>query len=229
MLPENQINTSPDSNGEAEHIAVDLDATVEVEDATADGNIAAPIPPAGLYPVKWADQEEKGLAGAATNSSPSRSYVGGNIIGRVVASGESFDEFPVYEYINSLTMRGKPTSDLHHFLNCAGSPAPNRCTVRELLTFAQNVLAENPAVQTFLDWKASYPHPTETQKNGKPKYIEVATSMEKFPKEIVDGKWTGKRLQQVPHPITGEAINAQVYVRAFYTEAEAKKKMAKAS
>lgn len=226
MLPEeNMPNHSPDTGKNVEEVAVNLNDVVEVEDAQADGNLAAPLPPAGLYPVKWFDKDEKGLSGQVTKTTPHRSYVGGNIIGKIVASGEGYDDMPVYEYINSLTMRGKPTSDLHHFLNCAGQPAPNRSTVGELLNFALEVLKSNPAIQTYLDWKASYK--TDKMKNGFTVYDDLALRMDKFPKEIVDDKWTGKYLPWIEHPVTGEPINAQLYVRGFYTEAEAKKLLAK--
>lgn len=226
MLDETRINASPDANGEAEVIEVDLDAVVEVEDATADVNIAAVIAPEGIYPCKWSNADEKGLAAATTKpkgTNPTRHYVGGNIVGRIVANGEPFDDAPVYKYINSLSMRGKPTSDLHHFCNCASSPAPNRSTVRELLAHAEEVLQQNPAVYTHLDWRASYQKDDGT-------WHEFAKRMDQFPKHFDEnGKFDGTYEQQIKSPKDGELINAQLYVRAFYTEAEAKKLMAKAS
>lgn len=226
MLPEKHINNSPDNQAE-EKIVVDFDAAVEVEDSTADVNIAAPLPSAGIYPVKWneSDQEGKGLDGRMTKpkvGQASRAFVGGNIVGKIVATGEDYDEMPVYEYLNSLTMRGKPTSDLHHLLNCAGAPAPNKTTVRELLTFAKNVLEQSPAVYTELDWRAQY-----QDANGD--WQTAVKSMEKFPL-IDDPKNPGQKIrsQEYPSPLDGEPLKAQLYVRAFYTEAVAKEKMAKA-
>lgn len=220
------LNTSPASQASAEKVEVNWDAPVEVKDATADGNIAAVLPPSNFYPLKLKlDNTEKGLDGRTTVGNPPVSYVGGQIIGEVVAVGEDYDGTPIYHYINSITRRGKPTSDLHHLLNCAGQPASNKMSVKELLDHAKEVIESGPAVYALIDWKASF-KTDKFDKNGKPVYENVALSMDKFPKEYEDGKWTGHYLQQVKNPNDGEPINAQLYIRAFYTEGEAKKLMA---
>lgn len=232
MLDDVVVNSSPDAQGTSEKVEVNWDEQVEVKDPTADVNVAAILPPAGIYPLKLKNaQDDQALNGKTTAGGPGvppRSYVGGFIIAEVVATGEDYDGTPIYHYLNSLTRRGKPTSDLHHLLNCAGQPASARMSVKELYHFAkEEVIESRPAVYGWIDWKASYATDEIDPKNGKKIYKDITKKMEGFPKEKdEDGKFTGHYLQQVVSPVDGEPINAQLYIRAFYTEAEAKRLMA---
>lgn len=226
---DNIVVNSPDAEA-AEEIAVDLDAEVEVEDSAADGNAAAPIPEAGFFPVKFTDgEEDKAFGGKVTKPKAGkvqRSYVGGTVVGKIQDEGQPWHERIVSKYINSLTFGGRPTSDVHHFLNCAGQPAPNKSNVGALVEQVKNVLAGVPAVWCYLDWEASYP--AEDSTKDEPHYIELVSTMKKFPvyRDAESGLMV--RLQSIPHPKTGEPVNARLVIKAFYTDAEAKKRMQKA-
>lgn len=236
MIPEERINanSSPDAGEETQKIAVDLNAAVEVDDATGDVNQASKLPPAGIAPIRWkAGKDDHPYAGV-TKKEPHRNFVGTSLVGQFV-EGEYEGTLIFENHINSLAMRGKPTSDLHHFLNVAGSPLSNKSTVGEVLEFTKEVLEAEPLVMTEYDWKASYKKDDGT-------YEDVLTKMEKFPKHYVDttqgenqgkplakekgGKWDGTYEQTIESPVNGEPINAQLYVKAFLSQAEAKRKMA---
>jgi hypothetical protein len=225
MIPENRIHDDPAAEA-TERIEVSDDEVVEVEDSTGDFNIPAKLPPHSIYLVQWKARDEDGVYAGKTRKEPHRAYVAASLVGAV--QDEEFEGTPVYvNHINSLTMRGKPTSELHHFLNVCGSPAPAKSTIGELRTFTAEVLEQTPVAFAELDWKASY-------KNSKGDYVDLALTMEKFPKHYVEDENTGKKSwdgtyeQQFPNPETGEAVNAQLYVRKHLTQAEANKQKSKA-
>ncbi len=235
MLPEQKINSgnSAVSDDETvETIQVNDDDEVEVEDSTADVNVAAKLPPHGIYTVKVKPpKDDEKIYKSKTKSDSPRAFVGVNGISVTIQDEEWEGSMAFVNHINSLQRRGKPSSELHHLLNLAGNPAPNRTTVGELETHVRATLEEEPVVYAELDWKASY-------KNDKGEYLDVKTTMEAFPKHYVDGngetvasakdgKWDGTYRQQIPNPSTGEDIEAQLYVRKFLTQSEASKMKAK--
>lgn len=239
MLPENQINNNP-ADDATETISVNDDEIVEVEDAQGDVNQAAKLPPRGIYPFKWkAGKDEHPYKSVSAGDVP-RSFVGTSLVGSLQDSGGEFEGTLVFEnHINSLSKRGKTTSDLHHFLNVVGNPAPNRTTIGELLQFSKDVLESEPIGEAEIDWKASYKSGKKT-KTGKDEWVDVVKTMTAFPKHYVDsegndstkaegGKWDGTYLQQVPNPLDGEPINAQLYVRQYLTNTEARKLQAKSA
>src|SRR5215831_11216940 len=145
MIPENHINRNASPDAEAEEtVEVDLNAEVEVADATADVNVAPPLPPAGIYPVKWKVQKDKSVNAKATKpkkiGDASKAFVDVSLQGELQASGEDYDGSMIFEYMNSIAFRGRPTSDIHHFMNICGSPAPNRIRVGELKTMLEEML-----------------------------------------------------------------------------------------
>lgn len=221
MIPQDRINTDPAENAE-EKIEVNLDEPVEVEDATGDFNIAAKLPPKGVYAIRWKARDQDGVYASKGKKEPHRAYVAASLVGAI--QDEEYEGTPVYvNHINSLTMRGKPTSELHHFLNVCGTPAPNRSTVGELKQFTEEVLDQNPVAMAEIDWRASY-------KNDKDEYIDIAKTMEKFPKhKDENGRWDGTYEQQIASPADGEMVNAQLYVRKHLTQAEATKQKSKAA
>lgn len=231
MLPQNKINTGNSTTAVedevVEKIEVDLDEEVEVEDSTGDVNVAAKIPPHNVYMIKWKpSKNEEAVYPSKTKSEPHRAFVGAGFVGDV--QDEEWEGTMVFvNHINSLQRKGKPTSDLHHFLNTVGNPAPNRQTIRELLEHTRETIAQEPVGYAEIDWRASYKKDDGT-------YTEVKTTMEGFPKHYVDengetvssakeGKWDGSYVQSIPHPVTGEPIEAQLYVRKFLNQAEANK------
>lgn len=232
MLPESHINNSPEADAVAT-IEADDDAIVEVEDATGDVNQAAKLPQRGIYPFKWKAGKDEHPYKAATKGDNPRSFVGTSLIGSLQDSGGEFDGTVVFEnHINSLTMRGKPTSKLHHFLNVVGAPVANRVTIGELLQHTKDVLEQEPIGMAEVDWRAAY-------KNDDNEWIEITKTMTGFPKHYVDsngetvdsakeGKWNGEYLQTIKSPKDGEDIQAQLYVRKYLTMSEAKKLSASA-
>lgn len=182
MLPEQNINKSGNTAVEdeaVETIEVNLDEELEVEDSTADVNIAAKLPAHGIYTCQWAaNKKDNSIYASRTKSEPHRSFVGAGLVGTI--QDEEFEGTQVYvNHINSLQQRGKPTSELHHFLNVVGNPAPNRTTVGELKSFTESTLEQTPLGMAEIDWKASY-------KNDKGDWIDIATTMSRFPKHYVD-------------------------------------------
>lgn len=233
MLPENKIaGTAVEDEEVVESITVDDDEIVEVEDSTGDVNIAAKLPPHGIYVAKLqAPKKEEGIYRSKTKSEPHRAFVGVNGMTLSLQDEEWEGTFVFVNHVNSLTRRGKPTSELHHILNIAGNPAPNRTTVATLEQHVRDTLAQEPVVYVEVDWRAAY-------KNDKEEYVDLKTAMEGFPKHYVDengetvasakeGKWDGTYVQELPHPRTGEPIQAQLWVRKFLTQAEASKMKAK--
>lgn len=232
MLPENKINAGNSStvvdDEIVESIQVDDDEIIEVEDATGDVNIAAKLPPHGVYALKWkAGKKEESIYKSATKTTPHRAFVGVNNLSGAIQEEEYEGVTVFHGHMNSLQRPGKPTSDIHHFLNTVGNPAPNRTTVAQLESHVRETLDQEPLGYAELDWKAQY-------KNDKEQYIEIKTTMEAFPKHYIDsdgetvssakeGKWDGTYIQQVPHPVTGEPIEARLYIRKFLNQAEANK------
>lgn len=231
MIPESHINTSRTSDVDdsevVERVEVDDSEVVEVDDATADVNVQAKLPPHGVYTIKWKAREKDGVYKSKTKKEPHRSYVAASLVGSI--QDEEFEGITVYEpHINSLQQRGKPTSDLHHFLNVVGTPAPNRSTIGELETFTSSVLEEEPVGMAEVDWRIA-------KKNEDGTYTDVLTTMTKFPKKyqrnedgsfvIQNGKkvWTGEYEQSIEDEDTGETLNAQLYVKKHLTQAEATK------
>lgn len=231
MLPEQRLKdnsaTEVDDEEVVETIQVDDDEIVEVEDSTGDVNVAAKLPPHGIYTVKWKpSKDEDAIYKSKTKSEPHRAFVGAAFVGEL--QEEEWEGSMVFiNHINSLQRRGKPTSDLHHFLNIVGNPAPNRATVGELEKHTRETLEQEPVGYAELDWKASY-------KNQKGDWIDLKTTMEAFPKHYVnnegetvstakEGKWDGTYVQSIPNPESGEAVEAQLYVRKFLSQAEANK------
>jgi hypothetical protein len=228
LLPEEHINANPAENA-TETVEVDLNEAVEVEDSTADVNIRAALPPRGAYAVKWKAAED-GINASKTRKEPYRGFVGVKLEGNI--QDAEFEGLPVYDYINSLSMRNKPTSDLHHFHNICGTPLPNRSTLGEIITATEELLSNNPVTNAELDWRASVKKDDGT-------YNEFVKTMTSFPKHYVGedgkplakekgGKWDNTYEQEIPSPIDGEPIGAQLYVRQHLTNAEAQKLKAKA-
>lgn len=230
MLPENKIRTDSTNDVEddevVETIQVEDDEIVEVEDSTGDVNVAAKLPPHGIYAVKLRNPKKDDQI-YKSKSKDGRAFAAVNGLA-VEIQEEEYEGFAAFvNHVNSLTRRGKTTSELHHLLNVAGEPAPNRTTVGQLETHVREVLEKEPVCYAEIDWKAQY-------KNGKGEYIELKTTMEGFPKHYVnsdgetvssakEGKWDGTYVQQLPHPETGEPVEAQLWVRKFLTQAEANK------
>lgn len=228
MIPESKINTNPAQDEEVvEIIEVDDDEIIEVEDSTADVNVAAELPPHNVYMIKWKSGKNEDAVYKGKTKDGKRAFCGAALIGNI--QDEEFEGVPVFvNHINSLQRPGKPTSDLHHFANTIGSPIPNRQTVGQIVEHVKAFLEEEPVGYAEIDWKASY-------KNGKGEYIDLKTAMEGFPKHYVNsdgetvpspkegGKWSGKYLQKISHPETGEDIEARLYVRKFLTQSEANK------
>lgn len=231
MLPENKINTNTTDSGNEEEVVetiqVDDDEIIEVEDSTGDVNVAAKLPPHGIYAVKVRNPKKDDAIYKSKTKTDHRAFVGINGLA-VEIQDEEWEGFVAFQnHINSLQRRGKTTSDLHHLMHVAGSPTPNRQSVSELENHVRETLEQEPVVYAELDWKASY-------KNGKGEYIDLKTTMEGFSKHYVDkdgetvssakeGKWDGTYVQSIPHPETGEPIEAQLYVRKFLGQAEATK------
>lgn len=237
MLPESQINNNPAEDA-VETIEVNDDEVVEVEDAQGDVNVAAKLPPRGIYPFKWkAGKDDHPYKSVSKGETP-RSFVGTSLVGSLQNGGGDFDGTLVFEnHINSLSQRGKPTSRLHHFLNVVGNPTANRITIGELLQHCKDVLESEPVGSAEVDWRASY---KGRNKKGEEEWIEVAKTMTAFPKHYVDangetttkaegGKWDGTYLQQIPSPVDAEPLNAQLYVRQYLTDAEARKLQSKSA
>ncbi len=229
MLPENKINSGGTAveDEEVQVLEVNYDEEVEVEDSTADVNVAAKLPPHFVATVKWkAGKAEDSIYAAKGKNPPHRAYVGAALFGEI--QDEEWEGTPIYvNHINSLQRRGKPTSDLHHFLNTVGSPAPNRQTIGQLLAHTKETMEQEPVGYAEIDWKASF-------KNSKGEYVDIKTTMEAFPKHYVDengdtvssakeGKWDGTYVQTLQNPETGEPVEAQLYVRKFLNQAEASK------
>lgn len=229
MIPESRINQNKSSDVDdsevVERVEVDDNEEVVVEDSTADVNVQAKLPPHGVYTIKWRAREKDGVYKSKTKKEPHRSYVAASLVG--VIQDEEYEGTYVYEnHINSLQQRGKLTSDLHHFLNVVGSPAPNRSTIGELEVFTSNVLDEEPVGMSEVDWKIG-------RKNADGTYTDLLTTMTKFPKKyqrsedgsfvIQNGKkvWTGEYEQSIEDEETGETLNAQLYPKAHLTQAEA--------
>lgn len=230
MLPQNRINagssTAVEDDEVVETVKVDDDEIVEVEDSTGDVNIAAKLPPHGVYTVKLKNPKKEDAI-YRSKSKDGRAYAAINGLAVEIQEEEWEGVMAFQNHTNSLSRRGKPTSDLHHLLNVAGNPAPNRTTISELETHVRVTLEQEPIVYAELDWKASY-------KNSKGDYVDLKTTMEAFPKHYVDadgetvssakeGKWDGSYVQELPNPETGESVNAQLYIRKFLTQAEANK------
>lgn len=239
MLPENKINAGNSSTAVddeiVESIQVDDDEIVEVEDSTGDVNVAAKLPPRGVYAFKFkAGKKEDSIYKSATKTTPHRAFVGVNGLTGAIQDEEYEGIVVFHNHINSLQRSGKPTSDLHHFLNVVGNPAPNRTTVAQLESHVRETLDQEPLGYAEIDWKAQYKSGKQT-KDGKDEYLEIKTTMEAFPKHYINedgetvagpkegGKWDGTYLQIVPHPITGEDIEARLYFRKFLTQSEANK------
>lgn len=232
MIPENQINNSPAADA-VETTEVDLNEVAEVEDATGDVNVAAKLPPRGIYPFKWKAGKDEHPYAAKTKGDTPRSFVGTSLVGTLQDNGGDFDGTLVFDnHENSLAKRGKPTSDLHHILNVFGSPAPNRTTIGELLQHTKDVLDQEPIGMAEVDWRAAY-----KDENGN--WQEFVKTMTGFPKHYVnaagetvdsakEGNWDGTYVQTIKSPKDGEDINAQLYVRKFLTMSEAKKLSASA-
>lgn len=233
MLPESEINNNPAQDA-VEKVEVNDDEIVEVEDAQGDVNIAAKLPPRGIYPFAWkAGKDDHPYKSVSAGETP-RSYVGTSLVGTLQDGSGEFEGTLVFEnHINSLSQRGKTTSKLHHFLNVVGSPAPNRTTIGELLQHTKDVLEQTPVGEAEVDWRAAY-KTGQKDKKGHDVYEEVAKTMTAFPRHYVNdagetvtkaegGKWDGTYIQQIPNPKDGEPINAQLYIRQYLTRAEAKK------
>lgn len=230
MIPEEKLQNSSSPESDAtERIEIDLNAPVEVDDATGDVNVAAKLPPAGIALLKWKAGKDEHPYASRTKNEPHRSFVGTSLVGQF-ADGEYEGTLIFVNHINSLAMRGKPTSDLHHFLNVVGSPLSNKSTVGEVLEHTKEVLDNSPLAMVEFDWKASYKKEDDT-------YEDVVKTMTKFPKHYADaegkplakekgGKWDGTYEQTIPSPVDGEPLTAQLYVRAFLSNAEAKRKLA---
>lgn len=228
MIPEDKINNNPEADA-TETVEIDLNEPVEVEDAQGDVNVASKLPPKGIYPLKFKSGKDEHPYAGRTKKEPYRSFVGTSLVGQFI-DGE-YEGMVVFEnHINSLAMRGKPTSDLHHFLNIVGSPTSNKTTVGELLEHTRQVLENSPVGMAEVDWKASYKQDDGT-------YKDVVLTMEKFPRHYIDvegkplakdqgGKWDGSYEQTIPHPKDGEPIQAQLYVRSYLSQSEAQKKKA---
>lgn len=228
MIPEEKLNNNPEAEA-TETVEVDLNETVEVEDAQGDVNIAAKLPPAGVYPLKFKAGKDEHPYATKTKKEPYRQFVGTSLVGQFI-DGEYEGSLVFVNHINSLVMRGKPTSELHHFLNIVGSPTSNKTTIGELLEHTRQVLDNSPVGMADVDWQASY-----KKEDG---FYEVfKKKMTDFPKHYIDtdgksitkeagGKWDGSYEQSVPHPKDGEPVSAQLYIRTFLSQAEAKKKLA---
>lgn len=224
MLPEQNINRSNTEVSDTEPVEVlevSDDEPIEVEDSTGDVNVAAKLPPHGIYAIKWnASKKENAVYKSKTKDAPHRAFVGAALAGAI--QDEEFEGTPVYvNHINSLQRRGKTTSDLHHFLNVVGSPAPNKSTTGELTNHVISVLEESPIGMAEIDWRASYKKEDGT-------WADLKKTMTAFPKHKgEDGKWDGTYEQTLENPITGEKIDAQLYVVQHLTQAEATKEKKK--
>ena len=186
-----------------ETMDVDLNETIEVKDATADSNIPVRPPERGFYPVRWTGNSSKGENGIViARDINKRPFLSLHLKGNIIAEDTSFHNFPVTDYINTMVFSGKPTSDIHSFLNKLGSPVPNVISFADLKEHLINVLSNEPIGMIELDWKAGY-----KDSNSKTGWTEQYHHMEDFPKNE-DGTYSniGKSKKD------GEPIFASAYV-----------------
>lgn len=159
-----------------------LDAVVEYSDTTRDINVPIAPPPAGRYPIRWKSNSNKKDGGIFFKPSDKVGwFLNVYVLGLVQSENPEINEFMVSDYMNSIQRRG--TSDVAHFLNCCGSPIPNRISNRELREKVVEVLAQEPISESIIEWKASI-----KDQNEKSGYRDIAKRMTDFPR-LEDGSY----------------------------------------
>lgn len=207
-------NSPADPAAGAQAIAVDYDAPVEAANPTADFNEIIPPPPAGLYLFKWS-VDEKGIVGSVGKKPPHSPFLNCFLLGNLFDDGGPDDGFKVNYYFNSLVQSRKGTSEAHHFLSCAGNPAPAQTTLGRLKAQLEETLASNPVVPAELQWRCSYKNPTTG------KWDEQFTRMDQFPKhKRDDGKWDGTYENVAASKLDNSPLYAQAHIVRIIAEAE---------
>ena len=145
-----------------------------IMDSEADA-FAGPAPvPDGTHLAKLA----LGQRGFQTGrTSTGNAYVMAHIEGRIVAEGESFDNFPVFDSVSSLVF-DNGTSKMAGVLKATGETIPSRTTLKDFANAFGTVLAGNPLVKITTRWEAYCKEcPGKAGKTGK----VVLRGMKKFP------------------------------------------------
>lgn len=181
--------------------SIDLDEVIEVENPTADFNIPATPPKAGIYVARWKLNSQKPNGGIEAKNSPKvGNFLNVHLLGVIVAPDESFDGFIFNDYMHTIVNRQKGTSEVHHFLNCLGTPLDKSTSLRQIMTTLQEELSLEPTSKVKIEWKATY-------KDDNGKYIDIAKKMTDFEK-LPDGTYQNWKIS----PLDGERVYAQVYV-----------------
>lgn len=182
-----------------EENSIDLDEVIEVENPTADFNVPATPPNAGIYTVRWKLNSQKPGGGIAGKKSDKvGNFLNIHLLGSIVAPDEPYDGFLLSDYMHTIVNRQKGTSEAYHFLNCIGTPLDRTTSLREIMTKFQEELSVEPTSKAKIEWKA-------TIKEGD-KYRDIAKKMTDFP--LVEGV----RQNWLPSPVDGEKVYAQAYI-----------------
>lgn len=184
---------------------VNLDEEVEVANPNADFNITPPPPPANKYPAKFT-LGEKGVE--AKNSAKVGNFLVVHLTAAVIASGQDYDGYTVYDYPNSIYDKRKGTSAVHSLMDKLGDPLPAKCTLRDMKAHVERVLNAAPVGNIELEWQAKErdPNNKRADKNG---YVTLASRANQFP------MINGIRSNFVKSERDGSPVAAQAFILAY--------------
>jgi hypothetical protein len=215
IFPETATSASPDTD-ESEKTQVNLDEEVEVENPEGDFNERTAPPPASkCQAIRWS-LDEKGVVGSVDRNK--KSYLSVYLKGEVVGL-DGFEGYTTKYYCNSIVFAGRPTSEVHHFMNSIGKPL-GKMKLGEMKEVIEQELTNGPISYAETDWKASY-QGTDVDKNNKPKWVDQATRMDQFPL-VDDPENPGKKIRsfQLVSKKNGEPLYAQYYIRRILSPQE---------
>jgi len=118
----------------------------------------------------------------------------------------------VFDNPTSIVMQSAGTSKLHVILDLLGSSAPSPCSLGELKSHVEQVLAQSPQIGITTVWEAQ----VNRGSKEKPDYQTVAKGQKRFPSVLdSEGNPTGKFTPEVQDPRSGEIVKAQVRISKY--------------
>lgn len=209
QMPNTVVATDPavaTAQDTEEQLPVDLDAKVEVADASKDINVVVPPPKAGEYIVQW-ELGEKGIEGRSSKKVGSFLLV--PLVGHIVLEGSEYNNYQVQDWITSIYSTLKQNAPTHDFLYKLGVNVPQSVSLRELQKILEETLAQKPFGTVLLEWKLSEKNPSDPRADRKTGYVTLKNRMDQFPRNP-DGTYQN----WIDSKVDGSKLYAQAVVAA---------------
>ncbi len=130
-------------------------------------------------------------------------YVMAHIEARVIAEGEKFNNFPVFDTASTLVMESSGTSRMAGVLGALGVKVPSRISIKELARLFAKELENKPQVRIKTKWEG-FCTDCPNEKTGKLGKV-VVRGQRNFPE--------GKHVMECPH--CGNEVTAQARITKY--------------